>query len=69
MSPRTGRPKSENPKERSVRVRFNDDQYERLDSYCKRHNTNKAKVIRDSVDKMLNEEVNSEATVEKENRI
>lgn len=65
MSPRTGRPKSENPKERSVRVRFNDDQYERLGDYCIRHGTSKAQAIRDSVEKMLSEEGEDETAVDK----
>lgn len=56
MSPRTGRPKTDNPKERSVRVRFDDAQYERLDQYCKKRSKTKAEAIRDGVEKMLNEE-------------
>ena len=65
MSPRTGRPKTDNPKERSVRVRFDDTQYERLDKYCKKRAKTKAEAIRDGVEKMLSEEEeNNEDAVE-----
>ena len=34
MSPRTGRPKAENPKEFSLKIRFDRELNDRLDAFC-----------------------------------
>lgn len=36
MSPRTGRPKSDNPKDIDVKVRFDKQSHEELMEYCKK---------------------------------
>ncbi len=46
MSPRTGRPKSENPKEHDVKVRLNTETYEKLLKYCKEQEATKAEAIK-----------------------
>lgn len=53
MSPRTGRPKSENPLNNDVKVRFDNFVYEHLLDYCVKNNTNKAEVIRKAVIQFL----------------
>lgn len=58
---RTGRPKAENPKEKSIKVRFDDASYERLEGYCKKVQQSKAEVIRACVEeKITREEEKSE---------
>lgn len=46
MSPRTGRPKSENPKSNPIHVRLDNETKEILESYCKQENIAKTEGIR-----------------------
>lgn len=55
MSPRTGRPKTDNPKSNDVKVRFDDDLHERLLRYCEKESKTKAEVIREAVVVFLSE--------------
>ncbi|MGN0169969.1 MAG: ribbon-helix-helix protein, CopG family [Lachnospiraceae bacterium] len=56
MSPRTGRPKIDNPKSVCFSIRLDDDIAERLDEYCKKHQTDKAKAIRKGIELLLEAE-------------
>lgn len=49
MSPRTGRPKSENPKDIDVKVRFDKDLHEKMMSYCNEHNITRTEAIRQGI--------------------
>lgn len=53
MSPRTGRPKIENPKNIDVKVRFDKELNERLLNYCERHNITRTEAIRQGVHLLL----------------
>ena len=55
MSPRTGRPKAENPKNNVIRVRLDDNVTEQLDNYCTKHETTRAEALRRGIDMLLNE--------------
>lgn len=46
MSPRTGRPKSEDAKRLVVRVRMNNEEAEMLDYCCKAENKDRSELIR-----------------------
>lgn len=46
MSPRTGRPPSDNPKRHETRIRMTDGDVEMLDYCCKFYGLSKAEVIR-----------------------
>lgn len=56
MSPRTGRPKAENPKANDVKVRLDDATKERLDRYCEAHGITRAEAIRRGVHLLLGQE-------------
>ena len=49
MSPRTGRPKIENPKRNDIKVRIDDATLELLDEYCGAHQITRAEAIRQGV--------------------
>ncbi len=49
MSPRTGRPKSESPKQHQISTRMDDKELARLDEYCKRENKQRANTVREAV--------------------
>ena len=49
MSPRTGRPKIENPKRNDIKVRIDDSTLELLDEYCGVHGITRAEAIRQGV--------------------
>lgn len=53
MSPRTGRPKSENPKDIDVKVRFDKELHSELLKYCKDHNITRTEAIRQGVHLLL----------------
>lgn len=53
MSPRTGRPKIDNPKDIDVKVRLDKETNKRLLDYCQKHNTNRAAAIRQGVELLL----------------
>lgn len=46
MSPRTGRPKSSNPKRNDTRIRMTDEEVEKLNYCCQKTGMTKADVIR-----------------------
>lgn len=46
MSPRTGRPKAENPKDVRYSIRLAADTEKKLQEYCKNHNITKGEAIR-----------------------
>lgn len=56
MSPRTGRPKIEKPKNIDVKVRFDEESHEELLEYCKNQNVTKTQVIRKAVSEYLEKE-------------
>ncbi len=56
MSPRTGRPKVNNPKSVEVKVRFEESVNQRLLEYCKRKNITRAEAVRRAVDLLLSNE-------------
>lgn len=49
MSPRTGRPKADNPKRNDVKVRLDDETSEKLDAYCKDKGITCAEAIRQGI--------------------
>ncbi len=53
MSPRTGRPKSENPKSCYVKVRFDSDTNAKLMKYCQEHNMTKVEAVRRGIHLLL----------------
>lgn len=53
MSPKTGRPKIENPKEFDVKVRFDKDTHDRIIKYSKENHITKADTIRRGVNLLL----------------
>ena len=53
MSPRTGRPKAENPKKNDVKVRLDDETSKRLDAYCQMHSMTRAEAIRQGIHLLL----------------
>ena len=53
MSPRTGRPKAENPKDIDVKVRFDKELHEKLLKYCELHNITRTEAIRQGVHLLL----------------
>lgn len=55
MSPRTGRPKVENPKDIDVKIRFDKKLHEKLLKYCQEHNITRTEAIRQGVHLLLAE--------------
>lgn len=53
MSPRTGRPKAENPKNNDVKVRLDAKTINELDMYCKENEVTRAEAIRKGIDLLL----------------
>lgn len=53
MSPRTGRPKVDNPKTIEVKARIDMETNERLVDYCKKNNTTKTEVVREGIEKVI----------------
>ena len=52
MSPRTGRPKIENPKTERITVRLDKDSSETLNKYCEQEQVEKAEAIRRGISKL-----------------
>ncbi len=52
MSPRTGRPKSDNPKEKQLGVRFNKEQLEKLDTVAEHYKETRVESIRRGIEKL-----------------
>lgn len=56
MSPRTGRPKVEKPKQNDVKVRMDDETKVKLDRYCMTHGITRAEAIRCGIHLLLAQE-------------
>ena len=52
MSPRTGRPPSENSMKERITVRLDQARSETLQTYCKQENVDRAEAIRRGIDKL-----------------
>lgn len=52
MSPKTGRPKSENPKSNPVHVRLDDEEKKILEEYCEQEQIVKTEAIRRGIRKL-----------------
>lgn len=55
MSPRTGRPKSEKPKQTQLGVRLDDEQLKQLDVVATHYNETRAESIRRGIQKLYTE--------------
>lgn len=55
MSPRTGRPKSDNPKSIQLAVRLDNDTLNKLDEVAKRNSETRVQTIRRGIDKLYSE--------------
>ncbi len=55
MSPRTGRPKIENPKKERITVRLDNESVEILNEYCLQNKVDKAEAIRNGIQKLKSE--------------
>ena len=53
MSPRTGRPKAENPKEVRFSIRLDVETEKRLEAYCLEKGTTRAEAIRQGIHLLL----------------
>lgn len=56
MAPKAGRPKSENPKDVDVKVRFDKELNARLLQYCQKHDITRTEAIRRGVHLLLSQE-------------
>lgn len=50
MSPRTGRPPSENPKDKRLQVRVDEQTINILDDCAKKANTNRSEIVREGIE-------------------
>ena len=55
MSPRTGRPKSDNPLSVEVKARIDIQTNEQLNEHCQKTGKTRTEVVRIGIDKVLNE--------------
>ncbi len=55
MSPRTGRPKSDNPKVKQLGVRFDEETLEKLDILVEHYKEARAEVIRRGIENLYSE--------------
>lgn len=55
MSPRTGRPKSDNPKGKQLGVRFDKEQLEKLDTVAEHYKETRVESIRRGVEKLYSD--------------
>lgn len=55
MSPRTGRPKIENPKSNPIHVRLDNETLAILDEYCKQKQITKTEGIRQGIQRLKSE--------------
>lgn len=56
MSPRTGRPKSDNPKGIEVKARIDAETDKRLQEHCEKHNKTRTDVVREGIELVLRQE-------------
>ena len=52
MSPRTGRPKSDNPKADTITIRLDNEHSQIIQDYCEQENVEKAEAIRRGIQKL-----------------
>lgn len=52
MSPRTGRPKIENPKSERLSIRLDDESNKILNDYCEQENIKKPEAVRRGISKL-----------------
>ena len=55
MSPRTGRPKAENPKSKQLGVRLDKDALDKLDTLTEHYKKTRAEVLRPGIEKLYSE--------------
>lgn len=55
MSPRTGRPKSDNPKSDRITIRLDKNDAKILNDYCEKEHIDRAEAIRRSIRKLVPE--------------
>lgn len=55
MSPRTGRPKADNPKTIEVKARIDEKTNQKLNDYCVKNNITRTDVVRKGIEKVLDE--------------
>ena len=55
MSPRTGRPKTDNPLTVEVKARIDIKTNKKLNDYCKRNNMTRTDVVRKGIEKVIGE--------------
>ena len=53
MSPRTGRPKINNPKSVDVKIRFDEISHKKLMEYCERNGVTRTEAIRKAVELLI----------------
>ena len=53
MSPRTGRPKAENPKTIEVKARIDAETDRRISEYCEKHGGTRTEVVRMGIELVL----------------
>lgn len=53
MSPRTGRPKAENPKTIEVKARIDAETDRRISEYCEKHGVTRTEVVRMGIELLL----------------
>ena len=56
LSPRTGRPKVDNPKQSRFSIRLDDERNTKLQQYCQAHNITKGEAIRQGIDLLLSKQ-------------
>lgn len=56
MTPRTGRPKAENPLDIDLKVRIDKEMNERLAQYCQKHSMTRTEAIRRGIHLLLQNE-------------
>lgn len=54
MSAKMGRPLSDNPRKHVVSCKLTSDELKRLDAYCNKNNIQKSKVLKDSIEPIIN---------------
>lgn len=55
LSPRTGRPKADNPKDIDVKVRFDKELHQKLMNYCEEKGITRTEAIRQGVHLLLDQ--------------
>lgn len=53
MTPRTGRPKSDNPKQHEIRTRVDEDTYTAIVKTCEREKITRSDFLRQAIDSAL----------------